>query len=51
MESDAEEFVETFSDINYDLHVRQAKEAARIFKKSDQHGFQILKPIAENEAS
>ena len=50
VEAEPEEFMETFSDIDYDLHVRQSKEAAAMFKKlASKHDFRILKPISENE--
>ena len=49
-ESD-EEFLETFSDIDYALHVKQAKDAAVRFKKPSKRNFILLKPIPEDETT
>ena len=49
VESEAEEFIETFSDIDYDLHVRKAKEDALIFREPGEHNLRILRPVSEDE--
>ena len=42
-----EEFIETFSDIDYHSHVKHAKKAARIFKKTSDQNMRILRPIID----
>ena len=39
----------TFSDIDYDAHVQEAKNDAIFFTKNRRHYFKVLRPISEDD--